>query len=48
MFSPLLVSVILPGSLLLLLYHVPAKKATGFMRNIGQEEWWLDKSFISA
>ena len=30
MFSPLLVSVILPESLLLLLYHVLAEKATGF------------------
>ena len=30
MFSPLLVSAILPESLLLLLYHVPAEKATGF------------------
>jgi hypothetical protein len=45
MFSPLLVSAILPGFLLLLLYHVPAEKATGFMGNIRQEKWWLDKSF---
>jgi len=30
MFSPLLVSAILPESLLLLLYHVLAEKATGF------------------
>jgi len=48
MFSPLLVSAILPGFLLLLLYHVHPEKATGFMRNIGQEKWRLDKSFISV
>ena len=44
-FSPLLVSAILPGFLLLLLYHVSAEKATGFAV-FGM--WGIDKAFFKG